>query len=314
MVADKSVFSIQKEFFKVYGNASAFSTYEYLDFYLDEDFEDNFKNITKNLSSESKLFYKWIFLRSLLTQLIYSDTLYLDDEIQKEEKFKEFYKHNVHGNKISEFNFTGEYNLHPFVDLNFSDDDLDFLESKDIIDAGAFTGDTALPLSKVTNKCVYAFEPFGDSFNLLKKNIENNGIKNIIPVNKTLGESSGKRTLYLSGDNFQGISGDESTLKEYDEKIVVDEISIDSFVESNNLDVGFIMIDVEGMEMDLLKGAINTIKSQKPILEISIYHKSTDFFDIIPWIADLNLGYSIEVIKEQPTSFLADTSIRCKIE
>ena len=64
--------------------------------------------------------------------------------------------------------------------------------------------------------------------------------------------------------------------------------------------------------MDLLEGAVNTLKTQKPILEISIYHKISDFFDIIPWIANLNLDYDFKIVKEQPWSFVVDTIVQCR--
>ena len=98
----------------------------------------------------------------------------------------------------------------------------------------------------------------------------------------------------------------------YDNEIQVEETTIDAFVEENNLDVGYITIDVEGAERDLLKGAINTIKTQKPILSISIYHSVNDYFEIIPWVANLVLGYEFEVFKEQPWPFLGDTVVQCR--
>ena len=74
--------------------------------------------------------------------------------------------------------------------------------------------------------------------------------------------------------------------------------------------MGFITADVEGSEINLLEGAINTIKTQKPILCISIYHKVSDYFDIIPWIANLNLGYEVDIFKESALLFLADTVVK----
>ena len=58
----------------------------------------------------------------------------------------------ANNDKIGKYNFKGGYNLHGFMDLNLSKEDKNFLENKDIIDAGAFTGDTAIPLSEVTHK------------------------------------------------------------------------------------------------------------------------------------------------------------------
>ena len=122
---------------------------------------------------------------------------------------------------------------------------------------------------------------------------------------------NGERTLYLSGNNVQGITSD-SKIRKYDNEIKVQETTIDTFVEENKLDVGYITVDVEGAEMDLLNGAINTIKTQRPILIISLYHRARDFFEIIPWVADLNLGYEFEIFKEKPASFIADIVVQCR--
>ena len=89
-------------------------------------------------------------------------------------------------------------------------------------------------------------------------------------------------------------------------------MTIDTFVKENDLKVGYITVDVEGAEMDLLEGAVETLKTQKPILTISMYHKVTDFFDIIPWIANLDLGYEFEVVKENPWPFISDTVVKCR--
>ena len=132
-----------------------------------------------------------------------------------------------------------------------------------------------------------------------------------MPVNKSLGDINGERSLFLSGTNIQGITAD-SNIRPYDTVLKVQETTIDSFVEENNLDVGLITADVEGAEMNLLKGALNTIKTQKPILEISIYHKTSDFFGIIPWIISLDLGYEFKIAKENPWPFLSDTVVQCR--
>lgn len=304
---------LKDEFLKTYGSAISFCNKNYMDYYLRDDFEDKLKEVTKNLDKESKEKFKLFFLRSLFVHMITRDSLYSEEEISNQKIFSEFEKKNNELNKIEEFDFFGSYNIHAFLDLNLNDDEKKFIKDKDIIDAGAFTGDTSLPLSGITEKNVYAFEPFEDSFYLLNKNIEENNIKNIVPVNKSLGNINGERTLFLSGENIQGITSDPN-IRSYDNEIKVQEITIDKFVEENNLNLGLITIDVEGAEMDLLEGAINTIKNQKPILCISIYHKVSDYFNIIPWIANLNLGYEFEVYKEQPWPFLADTMVKCSVK
>jgi hypothetical protein len=43
-----------------------------------------------------------------------------------------------------------------------------------------------------------------------------------------------------------------------------------------------------------------------------MYHSIDDYFEIIPMIANLNLGYEFEVLKEQPWPFLGDTIVQCR--
>lgn len=305
--------TLREEYLDKYRTAGSFCNWSYINYFFKDDFEDKFKEVTKNLDSHSKNMFKWILLRALSVNLISRPSLYFDHELQAQKDYTDFKINNTSKNEVGGFKFTGNYNLHAFIDLNLKDEDKKYLKNKDIIDAGAFTGDTSLPLSMITEKNVYAFEPFDDSFRLLEKNIKDNEIQNIVPIKMSLGNINGERSLFLSGKNFQGITSDPNARK-YDAELKVQETTIDKFVEDNDLDVGLITVDVEGAEKDLLTGAINTIKNQKPMLSISIYHSVDDFFDIIPWIANLNLGYEFEVFKEQPWPFLADTVVLCRIK
>lgn len=305
--------NLREEYIQNYGSASSFCNWSYINYYFRDDFEEKLAEVTKYLDKESANYYKWILLRTLSVNLVTRDTLYFDHEIADQKKFSEFQSNNISQDGIGGFKFTGKYNMHAFIDLNLTQQDKEFLKDKDIIDAGAYTGDTSLPLSELTTGQVYAFEPFEESFELLEKNIKDNKIKNIAPIKKSLGNINGERSLYLSGDNVQGITSNPN-IRTYDTELKVKEITVDKFVEENYLNVGLITVDVEGAELDLLNGAINTIKTQKPILNISIYHSVDDFFNIIPWIGKLDLGYEFKVYKEQPWPFLADTVVQCKVK
>ena len=296
-----------------FDSTGSFCDWEYIEFYLSDEYEDKIKEVTKHLPTYAKKIFKWYMLRAMTINMIKRDTLYFNYELDDQKKFTDFKMKNATEDGIAGYKFTGDYNLHPFVKIGLSKGDQEYIKNKDIIDAGAFTGDTSLPLSKRTTKNVYAFEPFKDSFEILKKNITDNNIENIIPINKSLGNINGERSLFLSGNNVQGITSD-ATLRSYDNEIKVQETTIDTFVEENNLEVGFITIDVEGAEMDLLEGAVNTIKTQKPLLYISMYHKVSDYFDIIPWVANLDLGYEFNITKENPWTFLADTVVQCRMK
>ena len=303
--------SLKDEFLRQYGINAGFCNWNYVNYYFREDFEDRLKDVTKHLDKNSRNTFKWLLLRSLAVNVIKMKSLHFNYERDNQEKFLDFRLKYSAPNEIAGYKYIGRYNVHAFMDSTFTDEDKEFIKNKDLIDAGAYTGDTSIPIAKFTSKKVYAFEPFEESFEILKKNIDSNHIKNIVPVQKSLGNENGEMTLYLSGDNVQGITNNPHARK-YDKELKVEEITLDKFVEENNLDVGYVTVDVEGAEMELLEGAIDTLKSQKPILTISIYHKVTDFFEIIPWIADLDLGYEFEVVKENPWPFLSDTVVKCR--
>lgn len=75
-----------------------------------------------------------------------------------------------------------------------------------------------------------------------------------------------------------------------------------SEVQTNKLDtiikdekVLGIKIDVEGAEYSLLKGATKTIKKDRPILLLAIYHKWEDMFRLQDYIMKLNLNYKFYI-------------------
>lgn len=298
---NRDIFS---QFLEKYGMRLNFCYGDYEQFYLSDEFEDKFKEICSVLPKESKNKFKWFFLRALVVILVQRPTLFLDSELEGQKQMDEIIKMNN-----EEFNFLYPIGFHT-PNFNLTKKDMEFIRDKDIIDAGAYRGDTALPLSKLTNKTVWAFEPFDDSFKILEEHIKINEIKNVVPIKKSVGDIDGEKTLFLTGNDFSGITSKPEYRYDDDwEELKVEECSIDKFVEENNVNIGYINVDVEGGELNLLNGAINTIKSQKPILAISIYHQAIDFFEIILWIKNLNIGYEFEIIKENPNYFLQETMV-----
>lgn len=176
------------------------------------------------------------------------------------------------------------------------------IQNKDIIDAGGYIGDSAIMLSDYTNKNVYCFEPLEINYNVILDTIKINKKNNIVPVKLALGNKN--CTMDIFHDNkIVGTTALDSSKVQYNHKIegntkeTIEITTLDSYVEKYQLNVGLIKTDLEGYEQNFILGAINTIKKQKPVLIISIYHNPDDFFKIKPLIEELNLGYEFKIIK-----------------
>lgn len=70
--------------------------------------------------------------------------------------------------------------------------------------------------------------------------------------------------------------------------------SIDDYCAINNINhVDCIKLDVEGAELEALKGAKKTIKKDKPKLIVCLYHKPQDMYEIPLFITRLEPGYEL---------------------
>lgn len=214
----------------------------------------------------------------------------------------------IYDNKyILDRNFFEFPNFYDKIGLDYIHNQ-DFVKDKAIIDAGGFIGDTALILSDYTTNKVYSFEPFLFNFNSMKKNIKLNNRNNIEPVYMALGDENNE--IYI--DDREISSENKLDIKSsYGNK--VDIVTLDKFVEDNNIKVGLIKTDLEGFEQHFLRGALNTIKKQKPILIISIYHNYSDFFDIKPMIEELNLGYKFKILKSNDFNIILETKLIAEV-
>ena len=187
----------------------------------------------------------------------------------------------------------------------------EYADGKDIIDAGAYIGDSALVFGRFFSKCrrIYAFEPDAKSYGLMEKTIAMNNLANVIPVGLALGDSNteGVLTSHDMGANLVNRQFGQETEK--DRTVMV--VRLDDYVTQNNIVPGVIKTDLEGFEMHFLRGALDTIKKYRPILVLSIYHSADDFFGIKPFIEDLDLGYRFKLFKADDGMILGGTCLIC---
>jgi len=180
-----------------------------------------------------------------------------------------------------------------FTDNNFPGIDYDVEEKKKVfqfaknikpdyavIDVGAHIGDLAIQLAMALfnagrkDVTVYAIDPSKDKCNFMQKMIILNKIENIIVINVGLTD----KEAYYGPVCFEekintGATEWHKTITNGVKKFVtLDSLKLDK-------KIGLYHINVENLELETLRGSLNTLKNSKPILCIESYLKKKENTD-----------------------------------
>tara|TARA_R100000951_G_scaffold29825_1_gene25757 strand:- start:1894 stop:2613 length:720 start_codon:yes stop_codon:yes gene_type:complete len=127
---------------------------------------------------------------------------------------------------------------------------------------------------------VVTYEPVPELFNVLKENLK--GLEDKVTlINKAVSQKSSQITLHVDVNRLSMTSG--VPLVE-SKPIDVQSVALD---DEDYQNVGFIKVDVEGFELDVLEGAKNTIEKWRPTMMVEVYQ---------PWCDQI--GFSSESIFE----------------
>jgi len=174
-------------------------------------------------------------------------------------------------------------------------------ESDEIfVDAGCLDFSTASHFLKYCPNAlkIYAIEPNSNQIAVIKRNIKKTGFNNVEIISGALWSHDTK----LSFDVQETKSASRVSANELSEK--VNAYALDSIVKTNER-ITFIKMDIEGAELEALKGGEATIKLYKPKLAISIYHKPMDYVDIPLYIKSIVPEYKLYL--RHYTSFDGET-------
>ena len=198
---------------------------------------------------------------------------------------KSFVEQRISGNYKYSNGFISDINNEYF------EQDL-FRVHKDIvlIDCGAYDGVDTIRFFKKFENSVFSFviEPDVNNINLIKENLPNYNDR-IQIVNKAIWDSS--TTISFSTGGGEGSGFNESG----NEKVKT--VCIDSlYAEYRDLfdekDI-IVKMDIEGIELKALQGAVNFIKEKHPILSICVYHKQEDIFELPIYIKSIFPDYKL---------------------
>ncbi|MCM1441531.1 MAG: FkbM family methyltransferase, partial [Roseburia sp.] len=162
------------------------------------------------------------------------------------------------------------------------------LENLNILDAGAYTGDTVKEIMAegIRPMAVYCFEANVGNFAGLKEYCA--GVSGQVDVHaENLALWDSKTVLGMKFENYNArmdAGSDENK---------VNTMTIDEYFK--DIKLGFVKMDIEGAEKRALMGGLKTIKRDRPILAISIYHSLEDVVDIPEMLLSELPGYSFFV-------------------
>ncbi|MCA6078363.1 FkbM family methyltransferase [Fulvivirga sedimenti] len=138
-----------------------------------------------------------------------------------------------------------------------------------IIDVGAHIGEVSMNMArKATRGKIYAIEGFPPTYERLVGHITANSFENIIPIQTGVGESVYHAEFSVNernaGSNTIARSGGKS-------KTGIEINMLDNILEPYELNkIDLIKIDIEGFEVNALKGARGVISSFKPRLFVEM--------------------------------------------
>ncbi len=171
----------------------------------------------------------------------------------------------------------------------------EYIRGKDFLDVGAYLGDTSiLLLRKYEPAHIYAYEPVEENAQQVQKTIEMNKTDKISVIQKGLGANEETIDIYIDPDKLSASSINHSISDSNSIKKQIHITTIDKECKDRN--IGVIKMDIEGAEHSAIKGGLETIKRDKPVLLISAYHTGKDFFEILPMLKDAVPNYQFRLI------------------
>lgn len=181
------------------------------------------------------------------------------------------------------------------------------LGSEVYVDVGAYVGDSVekyVMRKDGAFKKIYAFEPTWGSYCAMEKRVRrlkdewNLDESKIECMHCAIGEKSAEMAV-LEGENGAN-SNHMHEVPAGMEGGLVKVVSLDVFFEGRMEIPTFIKADVEGEELNVIRGAKNIIAKYKPKLAICTYHKDEDLYELPMELRKLNPDYKFALRHHKP--------------
>lgn len=162
-----------------------------------------------------------------------------------------------------------------------------------IIDLGSWMGDNAIPWAKNIDGIVYAIDPSHENCLFTNSLAQLNDISNIKTIQCAI---SDKNELLTTNDDIThcsfvlpdlGLNGQNK----------VQAYTLDYLYSVGEIDnIGFIHLDVEGMEHRVVSGAVDIINKFRPIVAFEQHIETDNYIDLSNHFKDID--YAVYLINE----------------
>lgn len=278
---------------------------EFKDFTVVLCFASQLPDVMDNIFKISKLhetvvpsvpvFGNVLFDNSFIT--LYNNEINQAYDILEDKKSKDVYKH------ILKFYYTGKIDLLPPVTTDKDEAFLKILQlgsNESYVDLGAYNGDTIDEFLYYTNgyyKHITALEPNSKNFNKLKarcSDMKKTSLWQLGAYNKN------------TEITFNNKAGRNSAIS--NSGIITKVARVDTVL--CGMEATYIKADVEGADYETIEGMKNTLRTFKPKLNFSAYHRFEDLFRLALLIKDINPAYRI-YLRHHPYIPAWDTNLYC---
>ena len=145
-------------------------------------------------------------------------------------------------------------------------------------DVGANVGVYVLQFGEWSkpNGTVVAFEPNPSTAQVLRQHIAMNNLTDrVIVVNQAVSDRSGSAEFFAAAcDGMSRLAAPNPLISDRVRKVSVPVSTIDEFVDQSGLVPSVMLIDVEGFEIRVLRGACRTLSQNPEMLVIAEMHPS----------------------------------------
>lgn len=244
------------------------------------------------------------FANNLVTDLF--------DNINEKELFNQSLKARFYKNIKSFENYIISAGL--TIDTNYATDSRQYLEFvnknaiKTVFDCGGLNAYTSIVFEQEFHNAenIFCFEPLYKRFKnfiagsqtpqVIFENIVKNSKKINIVEKGVWNEDKTDLTIYECVEQRGCSTLIQQCNNENFTTNTIEVVTIDKFKKDNNIHkIDFIKMDIEGAELNALKGAEKTIIADRPQLAISIYHSTLEMFLIPLYLKSICQDYVFHI-------------------